>query len=234
MTEQSRRPAGSPDGGQFSSQHRPESEAELEPSRTPYERGIGWPGTFYAAPDHLFTTAEQVVNFFDEHPPPDAAVAKLRRLVTVDQKQQAETRLRDDIRDLLGRWDADHPEPQPDRRGNLDQAALAHHRAQREVFYRNLVGQLSDDEKYVPHPCSPYAALLLIRAMRRAEAGRSLPDDEWKKLDRSPTGMGVGGREQTHQQVIANFGLNRFTDTVLDPEADRRELMDAIRGAASR
>ncbi len=113
MTERPRRPAGSPNGGQFVGPLQPESDAELNPVSTPYERGFGWHGTFYASPDADFTTAEQVINYFAEHLPPDTAVAKLRRLVAQEELWKSDTKLRVDMAAAMRHWDAQNPAPGP-------------------------------------------------------------------------------------------------------------------------
>ncbi len=80
---------------------------------------------------------------------------------------------------------------------------------------------------------SPYAALVCLQTIRRWQAATQLNVDEQRRLDFSDTGYAIDGRLMTHQQVIAYHHLDKFTDMVLDPEADQQELMDLLRNVVS-
>lgn len=128
MSEQSRRPAGSPGGGQFGEVLRRESLADLE-----IDDGLGWDGSFHAVPQ--FPTATQVYNFFTEHAPPDLTVFKLRRMVNERSADDAEQRWKADFDRRSSRWDAENPAPD---RGGRRSAALEAHQRRRDEFLASL------------------------------------------------------------------------------------------------
>ena len=83
MSEQSRTPAGSPNGGQFAEALHAESSVELDD-----DDGLGWDGSFHAVPQ--FASPSRSSTSSTEHPPPDSTVFKLRRLRTQGRRQAAE------------------------------------------------------------------------------------------------------------------------------------------------
>lgn len=233
MNDQPRRPAGGPDGGQFAEAARAESAAELEGAEpTAHERGLGWMGTFYAAPD--FTTAEQIVNYFDEHLPPDTTVAKLRRLANERETARANARFYADMEAAMRHWDEQNPSPEPSRRRRDNDEQPTQHRARREAFQTSVREQLWHDPEYKGAPFDAYSALLACQITRRWEAARQLEPAEREKLNRAWTGWSdETGADATHEWVIERWGLDEFKDQVLDPEADQRDLLNLLRGVAA-
>lgn len=225
MTEQPRKPAGSPDGGQFNESGKPESDLELEVSN--YDRGIGWSGSWYAVPD--FLTAEQVHNFFAEHNPPDEAVARMRRLVNQRRSDEASDHYRDDFNARVAQWDAENPAPGATKR--KQEKAAAEHESRREAFLESLKRQMWDDPQYQPVRIDNYDAFSLCRVLGEWTAGRKLPPDEQAKLERFPSGFRKGPERQIAgvSWVAANYRLDQIADEALDLEADRREILELLR-----
>lgn len=223
MSEQPRRPAGSPQGGEYAPLARSESPVEL----TDDDKGLGWEGSFHAAPT-CFTTAEQVCGFFAQHPPPDATVFRLRRLLTARRKAQIDELWRADLRSRLAAWDAQNPVPNAmtkRRQAELD----AEHANRREAFTRALRAQMAEDERYRYHVPSAYASFQAAQALGRWSAASRLPAAERERIERMDTGWSYpDGSMIDHRDLIGEQGLGEIADQVMDPEAEHNEMMDLL------
>lgn len=224
MSEQPRQPAGSPRGGEYAPAARGESSVELSDD----SRGIGWSGSFHAAPPD-FDTAEQVVNYFTEHPPPDETVWRLRRLLTAQRKNRADDLWRADARAHLAAWEAQNPVPKAMTKRR--QAELeAEHAKRREAFATALHAQMSQDDRFWYSAPTAYTAFLATESLGRWRAAASLPAEERQKIEQLGTGWyRADGTSVNHRDLITEERLGEIADQVMDPEAERNEMLGMLR-----
>ncbi|GAA3634569.1 hypothetical protein [Microlunatus ginsengisoli] len=220
MSEQQREPAGSPAGGQFASQSMSESHLDLD-------TGKGYDGSFFAAPP--MDSALEVYNYFEEHPPPDTTVFKLRRLVNEYQVELADHRWNADLSTALDTWDQQNPAPS--ERGRNREREQNEHKLQRDAAERSVVEEMRADPRYQSYKMTPYSARVACKVIARLRAGSRLSRDEQDRLSQWITqtrSVEVPGKHASADELMRTWHLDRFADEILDPEFDQRQMIELL------
>jgi hypothetical protein len=215
------RPA-SPKRGQLAETMGIEPRIELDSA----ELGKGWEGSFHAVPN--FSTAIQVFNYFREHPPPDATVFRLRRLVNTRHAAELKASFDAEFDARMDRWDQENPIPSVTKRRQVE--AGSEHRVRRRAFSAKLAQEMRRDVRYHTDPLSPYDAFSLAIVLARWRVSRDLPVAERDKIEAIITGWRdePTGKPLSHNELVHRHRLDEIADAVLDPEYEHREIITLL------